>query len=42
MEKTDEVFNERNVLSKLHHPNIVKLHSCFTDKKNMYMVFDYA
>jgi serine/threonine protein kinase len=42
MGKTEEVFNERNILSKLHHPNVVKLHSCFTDKKNMYMVFDFA
>lgn len=37
-----EVFNERNILSKLSHPSIVKLHSSFLDKKNVYMVFDYA
>lgn len=34
--------NEKNILSKLNHPNIVKLHSTFTDAKNVYMVLDYA
>jgi len=37
-----EVFNERNILSKLSHPSIVKLHCSFRDKKNVYFVFDYA
>lgn len=42
MDKLNEVFNERNILAKLSHPSIIKLHSSFLDKKNVYMVFDYA
>lgn len=42
MDKVQEVYNEKNMLSKLYHPSIVKLHSSFTDKKNVYMVFDFA
>ena len=37
-----EVFNEKNILSKISHHSIVKLHSSFLDKKNVYMVLDYA
>jgi serine/threonine protein kinase len=29
-------------LTKLSHPNVVRLHSSFTDAKNVYMVMDYA
>ena len=42
MDKVHEVFNERNILSKLKHHNIVHLYSSFSDQKNVYMVFDYA
>ena len=42
MDKVQEIQNERNILSKLSHPNIVKLHSSFHDAKNVYMVMDYA
>jgi serine/threonine protein kinase len=42
LDKIEEVYNERNILSKINHPSIVKLHSSFTDRKNVYMVFDYA
>jgi len=42
LEKIHEIQNEKNLLSKLSHPNIVKLHSTFTDQKNVYMVLDYA
>lgn len=38
----NEVFSEKNILAKLNHPSIVKLHSCFLDRKNVYMVLDYA
>jgi serine/threonine protein kinase len=37
-----EVFNERNILMKVSNPSIVRLHSSFLDKKNVYMVLDYA
>jgi serine/threonine protein kinase len=37
-----EVFNERNILMKISHSSIVKLHSSFLDRKNVYMVFDLA
>ena len=33
-------FREAKILEVLNHPNIVKLHSSFLDKKNIYMVFD--
>lgn len=42
MEKVNEVFTERNILSKVSHPNIIKIYSTFTDSKNVYMVLDYA
>jgi hypothetical protein len=35
-----EVFNERNILMKISHSSIVKLHSSFLDRKNVYMVLD--
>jgi serine/threonine protein kinase len=37
-----EVFNERNILMKISHSSVVKLHSSFLDKKNVYMVLDLA
>ncbi|CDW90232.1 protein serine threonine kinase [Stylonychia lemnae] len=42
LDKVHEIQNEKNLLSKISHPNIVKLHSTFTDQKNVYMVLDYA
>ena len=42
MDKIHEIFNERNILPKIQHPNIVRLHSTFCDQKNVYMVLDYA
>ncbi len=42
MEKIHEIFNERNILSKIKHPNIINLYSSFSDQKNVYMLFDYA
>lgn len=38
----NEVFNEKNILAKMNHSHVVKLHACFLDKRNVYMVFDYA
>jgi len=42
MEKIHEVYNEKNILMKIQHPNIIKLYSTFIDQKNVYMVLDYA
>lgn len=42
LDKVQEIQNEKRILSMLSHPNIVKLHSSFTDSKNVYMVMDYA
>jgi serine/threonine protein kinase len=42
MNKTEEIKNEKNILSSLKHPNIVRLYSTFMDSKNVYMVLDYA
>jgi serine/threonine protein kinase len=37
-----EVINEKNILAKMNHLYVVKLHASFLDKRNVYMVFDYA
>eukprot|EP01017_Pseudomicrothorax_dubius_P028143 TRINITY_DN3324_c0_g1_i2.p1 TRINITY_DN3324_c0_g1~~TRINITY_DN3324_c0_g1_i2.p1 ORF type:complete len:451 (+),score=91.98 TRINITY_DN3324_c0_g1_i2:112-1464(+) len=39
--KQHQVFIEREVLTKLNHPNIVKLHYTFQDKFKLYFVLDY-
>uniref|UniRef100_A0A6B2L505 non-specific serine/threonine protein kinase n=1 Tax=Arcella intermedia TaxID=1963864 RepID=A0A6B2L505_9EUKA len=36
------VMNERNVLSKCNHPNIVKLYSAFRDDQFFYYVLNFA
>ena len=36
-----KVYQERNILKKLKHPNIVKLHASFTSKRHIYLVFEY-
>eukprot|EP01017_Pseudomicrothorax_dubius_P050046 TRINITY_DN9408_c0_g1_i4.p1 TRINITY_DN9408_c0_g1~~TRINITY_DN9408_c0_g1_i4.p1 ORF type:complete len:173 (+),score=14.82 TRINITY_DN9408_c0_g1_i4:101-619(+) len=39
--KQHHIFIEREALSKLHHPNIVKLHSTFQDSHKLYFILDY-
>ncbi|CAD8067639.1 unnamed protein product [Paramecium sonneborni] len=34
------VINEKNLLSQLHHPFIVNMHSAFQDRENLYLVLD--
>ena len=41
-EKQHEVHIEKNILAELKHPNIVKLHKTFQDKKSLYFVLDYC
>lgn len=33
---------ERDALSRLNHPNIVKLHYTFQDKTNLYFALDFC
>ena len=41
-EKQHEVHIEKQCLAELKHPNIIKLHKTFQDKKNLYFVLDYC
>lgn len=41
-EKIHEVHIERQILSMLNHPRIIKLHSTFQDAKSLYFVLDYC
>lgn len=41
-EKIHEVHIEKMILSGLNHPNIIKLHSTFQDKRKLYFVLDYC
>ena len=43
-EKKQEVHikTERDVLSKLSHPFLVKMHYCFQDTKKLYFVLEYC
>lgn len=37
-----EIQRERALLMQCDHPNIVKLHQCFHDPKNLYFVMEYV
>ena len=41
-EKIDQIYIERQMLSKLSHQNIIKLYSTFHNKKKLYFVFELA
>jgi serine/threonine protein kinase len=41
-EKQHEVHIEKQILSELKHPNIIKLHKTFQDKKHLYFVIEYC
>jgi len=41
-EQVNEINNERLVLTKLKHHNIVAMKSAWADKKHYYLLFDYA
>jgi len=41
-EKIHEVHTEKQILSSINHPNIIKLHFTFQDSKNLYFVLDYC
>ena len=34
--------NENTILKDLDHPGIVKMHGSFQERKNLYLVLDYA
>ena len=42
MKKKYQICNERDLLSKLNHPNIVKLKHKFQDKSNIYFLCELA
>ncbi|MCQ2820435.1 MAG: serine/threonine-protein kinase [archaeon] len=37
-----EVFAEKEILSKLYHPFIINMYTCFQDSDNLYMILDYS
>jgi 3-phosphoinositide dependent protein kinase-1 len=39
--KQYQVFVEKEVLKKLDHPNIIKLHGCFPENNKLYFVLEY-
>ncbi len=41
-EKQHEVHIEKQILAELRHPNIIKLHKTFQDKKHLYFVLEYC
>ena len=41
-EKIHEVHTEKQILSSMNHPNIIKLHFTFQDSKSLYFVLDYC
>ena len=41
-EKPHEVHIEKQILAELKHPNIIKLHKTFQDKKHLYFVLEYC
>jgi len=41
-EKVHEVHTEKQILSQLNHPSIIKMHSTFQDKRSLYFVLDYC
>ena len=41
-QKQHEVHIEKICLAELKHPNIIKLHKTFQDKKHLYFVLDYC
>jgi serine/threonine protein kinase len=41
-EKIHEVHTEKQILSSISHPNIIKMHFTFQDSKNLYFVLDYC
>lgn len=36
------VMQEISILSKLDHPNIIKLIHCFQDKRQIHLIFEYV
>ena len=41
-EKPHEVHIEKQILAEMKHPNIIKLHKTFQDKKHLYFVLEYC
>jgi serine/threonine protein kinase len=35
-------MTEKNILTDLHHPCLVKLRECFQDDKKLYFVLEYC
>ena len=38
----DNIIPERNILTKMDHPMIVKLHYAFQNPKYLYLILDYC
>ena len=36
------IYKERDILMRLRHPGIIRMHWCFQDKKNLYYVMQLA
>lgn len=41
-DKVDQIHVEKHILSKLSHPNIIKLYKTFHNSKKLYYVFEYG
>ena len=41
-EEKDFIMQNIQVLKRLDHPNIVKIHEFYTDKKNFYLITEYV
>lgn len=38
----ENIKAERNILAKINHPMVVKMHYAFQDKGNLYLILDYC
>ncbi len=38
----DNIITERNILTKMDHPMIVKLHYAFQNAKYLFLILDYC
>ena len=42
MNMIENIKAERNILAKINHPMVVKMHYAFQDKFNLFLILDYC